>query len=94
MKRSTFEQFDMVRITTTRNVEWMIDVPGKIPDPNGIWSIICTYPQTGELLIQKDTAIIKIPVIDVIKVANFSVGTVFDKLEKSTKKYLEKPKKE
>lgn len=94
MKRSTFEQFDIIRITTTRNVKWMTDIPGQIPNPNGIWSIICTYPKTGELLIQKDTALVKIPAIDVIKVANFSMNTVFERLEKSVEKYLQKPNKE
>jgi hypothetical protein len=92
MKRSTFEQFDLVKITTTKRVKWMMDVPGNSPDPNGIWSIICLYPKNGLLLIQKDTALARIPASDVVKVANYDIENVFDKLKKTGKKYLNQDK--
>lgn len=94
MKRNTFEQFDLVQITTTRHVKWMMDLPGNVPDPNGIWSIVCSYPQNGMLLIQKASALARIPAADVKKVANYEVESVFDKLAESGKKYLKPPNEE
>lgn len=93
MKRTTFEQFDIVRITTTRNVKWLMDLPGQVPDPNGLWSIVCTYPKSGEILIQKQTALARIPISDVVKVANYSLDKVFEKLEETSSSYLKTPRK-
>lgn len=87
MKRNTFEQFDLVKIITTKHVEWMIDVTGT-PDPNGIWSIVCLYPKNGNVLIQKESALVKIPASDLAKVANYNIESVFDKLKESGNKYL------
>ena len=94
MKRTTFEQFDLVQITTTRRVKWMIDTPGNTPDPNGIWSIVCSYPSSGLLLIQKGTALARIPASDIKRIANYNIINVFDKIEESGKKYLNINKKE
>jgi hypothetical protein len=83
MKRTTFERFDLVSISTTQGVKWMVDLPGKLTKPEGIWSIICTLPKSGRLLLQKGTALILIPASDVRKVANYEVGQIFDKLDDS-----------
>lgn len=93
MKRTTFQQFDVVQILTTRNVEWRCDSPGVKTDPNGNWSIVGTMPSEGSLLIQKDTALAKIPASDVRRVANYDVETVFEKINSINRKYLP-PKKE
>lgn len=77
-KRTTFQQFDIVQIITTRNVEWRMDVEGNT-DPNGLWSIVAAYPKSGNLLIQKGTALALIPASDIRKVANYDVETVFEK---------------
>jgi hypothetical protein len=90
MKRTSFEQFDFVRLITTRNVKWMMDVPGQMPDPNGLWNIVCLFPKTGEMLVQKDTALAKVPASDVKKVANFSLEKVFEKMDNSKKRFLDK----
>ena len=92
MKRTTFEQFDIVRLTTTKNVVWMSDVPGSVPDPNGLWSVVCVYPQTGFLLLQKESAMVRAPAADVIKSANFEIHKMYDAVENSGKKYLKSPK--
>lgn len=56
-------------------------MPGKYPDPNGSWTIVCTFPESGTLLIQKETALAKIPAADVIKVANYGIENVFKKID-------------
>ena len=81
MQRTTFERFDIVSILTTKNVKWMCDLPGKYPDPNGSWTIVCTFPESGGVLIQKDTALAKIPAADIIKVANYGLEYVFKKIQ-------------
>lgn len=90
MKRTTFQQFDSVYILTTKNVEWRCDHPGSSTDPRGIWSIVATVPSSGHLLIQKDSALAKIPASDVRRVANYDVETVFEKLDDVNNKYLNK----
>lgn len=88
MKRSTFTQFDLVQILTTRRVQWRCDVKGSKTDPNGNWSIVTTNPKDGTLLIQKGTALALVPASDVRKVANYDVESVFDKIESINKKFL------
>ena len=91
MKRSTFEQFDLVKLNTTRRVKWMMDVSGDTPDPSGAWTIVCLYPKNGMLLIQKGSALVRIPASDVTKVANYDIESVFDKLSESGRSWLNKP---
>ena len=81
MKRTTYERFDLVSLVTTKNVKWLIDLPGKMPDPKGAWSIICIFPKSYELLLQKDSALIRAPISDVRKIANYEIGKVFEELE-------------
>jgi hypothetical protein len=90
MKRTTFEQFDAVNLITTKNVKWLNDHPGRMPDPDGVWSIVCTYPSSGELMLQKESALIRIPASDVRKIANYDVSKVFNKLDSISKKYNQK----
>lgn len=85
MQRTTFERFDIVSILTTKNVKWMCDLPGKYPEPNGPWVIVCTFPESGSVLIQKDTATAKIPASDIVKVANYGLEYVFKKIEELNK---------
>lgn len=91
-KRTTFQQFDVVQITTTRNVQWRTDVEGATTDPNGNWSIVATYPSSGKLLIQKGTALALIPASDIRKVANYDIEAVFEKNEEINNKLLRKRK--
>jgi len=88
MKRTTFQQFDLVRILTTRNVQWRCDTPGTVTDPKGAWSVVATMPSKGCLLIQKENALAEIPASDVKRVANFDVETVFEKIEEINNKHL------
>jgi hypothetical protein len=81
MSRGTFEPFDVVALSTTKNVKWMSDVIGSLPDPKGRWTVICAFPDRT-LLLQKESALIKAPVEDVIKVANYEMMNVFEQLEK------------
>lgn len=89
-KRTTFQQFDLVEIITTRNVTWRTDSEGINTNPNGKWSIVTAYPDSGTLLIQKETALVLIPASDIRKVANFDVETVFEKNDEINKKFLRK----
>jgi hypothetical protein len=82
MKRTTYNRFDLVKLRTTRRVNWLVDQRGQMPTTDGLWSIVCTFPSKGELLCQKGTALIRIPAVDVIKTANYEVDKVISKLTK------------
>lgn len=69
-----------------------MELPGQESDPNGVWSVVCTYPKTGYLLIQKAHALVRVPASDVIKVANFSIEKVFDQIDQSSRDFLRKAK--
>ncbi|MCK9281686.1 MAG: hypothetical protein M0P71_13755 [Melioribacteraceae bacterium] len=81
MLRTTYERFDIVSILTTKGIKWMSDLPGKYPDPNGPWTIVCTFPESGSVLIQKNTTLAKIPASDIIKIANYGLDNVFKKIQ-------------
>ena len=90
MKRTTFQQFDVVQILTTRNVEWRCDDKGSRTDPNGIWTIVAAYPSSGILLIQKENALARIPASDIKKVANYDLEKVFQEVDKINKRVFRK----
>lgn len=79
--RHTFEQFDIVTIITTLGVRWMVDHPGADPKPDGNWSVVCCFPESGELLLSKDTTTCRIPIANVKKIANYDVVKVFKKIK-------------
>ena len=63
------KQFDQVRLTTTKNVRYLNGPAGRTPDPQGTWSVIGNIGD--DLLLAKDSTIIKIPHLDVIVVAEY-----------------------
>jgi len=61
------EQFDQVRIRTTRNVTYLSAPPGTNTTPDGIWSVVSAIDKT-DLLLAKSNIIIRIPATDVLKI--------------------------
>ena len=74
------KQFDQVELLSTRHITYLSDRPGQIPSPHGVWSVIGIID--GTLLLSKGTALVRVPIIDVRKVANYDLDTVFTALEK------------
>lgn len=62
------EQFDLVRISTTKNVNYLIGPPGTMPDPNSIWTVIaCVGP--NDILLSSGKFVCKIPKSDLVILA-------------------------
>lgn len=74
-------------------MEWRCDEKGVSTDPTGVWAIVVTYPSDGTLLVQKDSALVRIPASDVKRIANYDLEKVFQKVDDINNKYL-KPKKD
>lgn len=85
--RKTYERFDLVSIITTRNVKYLNDVFGKMPDPNGVWTVVCTFPKNGDLLIQKERAVVRIPASNIRRIGSYDPQRVFDNLEKLNERF-------
>ena len=62
-------QFDIVEIKTTKNVKYLSSVKGYVPDPRGLWSVV-GFIKT-DVMLCKDSAIIKIPYQDVVLKASY-----------------------
>ena len=72
-------QFDQVQIVTTKNVCYLSAPPDVVPDPSGVWSVAAIINDSEVLLIKKN-ATIRIPMMDVLKIAEFELNNVFNRL--------------
>lgn len=70
-----FKQFDRVQLRTTRNITYLSSLPGTNPSPQGVWSVVGVVG-TNELLLAKNTTIVRVPVTDVLKVADHNLNTL------------------
>ena len=62
-------RFDQVRIKTTKHVNYLSAPDGESLDPKGIWLVAGVVG--NELLLTKNSIVIKIPPTDVIKVLDY-----------------------
>jgi len=69
-----FNQFDIVRLKTVENVKFLSAPAGSKISPKGEWSIVGVVGT--ELLLSKDSAIIKIPYNDVVKIADYNINSL------------------
>lgn len=80
MNNPVFQQLDKVKIVTTTNVSWLSAPPGNATSPKGIWTVVGILG--NELMISKDSTIIKIPIYDVIKVGGYGSETILNDLKR------------
>jgi hypothetical protein len=62
-------RFDQVRITTTKHVNYLSAPAGVLLNPNGIWLVAGVVG--NELMLTKDSIVIKISSNDVVKVLDY-----------------------
>jgi hypothetical protein len=77
-ERPLLQQFDQVHITTTKRVSYLSDKQGNAPSPHGVWHVVGFVD--GEALLSKNTALIRIPINDVKKVAEYNPEHVVNML--------------
>lgn len=85
------QQFDQVELLTTKGVTYMSDRPGNAPSPHGIWNVVGIIE--GEALLAKESALIRIPINDIKKVATYNPAVVMDMLKGVTGRGQEKEKR-
>lgn len=68
-------RFDQVRILTTKNVTYLSAPLGSKISPQGLWSVTAIIGE-NELLLAKQSALIRIPATDVLVTASYSVETI------------------
>lgn len=64
-----FKQLDIVQLITTRNVIYMSGPQNAHVKPHGQWSVVSNIG--NELLLSKDSTLIRIPSKDVVKIASY-----------------------
>ncbi len=74
-----FKQLDQVRIITTANVGWVSATPGQVANPKGIWIVVGILQDA--LLLHKDETLAKVPIIDVVKVAEYNISQPLKAIE-------------
>ena len=71
-------RFDQVRLLSTKNINYLSAPPGAQTDPSGIWSVCAVVG--NELLLVKNNVIIKAPLANVLKIADYDLSRLFSTL--------------
>ena len=71
-----FKQFDIVQLKTTKRVVWKSSPPDSDINPKGDWSVIGSIGV--ELVLCKEGSIIRIPLEDVEKIADYNINKFFE----------------
>lgn len=89
LKKTKIGRFDQVRIITTRNVTYLSMPPNEEVSPKGIWSVAAVVDD--ELLLVKQSAVIRIPATDVLMIADYDIEKITSKLGKLSYGQKEEP---
>jgi hypothetical protein len=73
------KQFDLVELTSVKNIKFLSGPSGKPATPQGFWSVV-GFVGT-DIVIAKDATIVRAPLSAVIKVASFN--TSVDQLKRT-----------
>lgn len=83
-----YRQFDQVRLRTIQNVKYLSAPPDQPVVPAGIWSVAAVIVnddgKTHDLLVIKQSATIRIPAKDVLKVAAYDINAITQPLGRMT----------
>lgn len=64
-------RFDQVRLLSTKNVNYLSAPPDEQVSPDGLWSVCAAVGD--ELLLVKNSAVIKAPLTNVLKVVDYDI---------------------
>ena len=73
--RTKVARFDQVKILTTKNVTYLSAPLGNKVSPTGLWSVTAIIGE-NELLLAKQSAVIRIPATDVLITASYSIEKI------------------
>jgi hypothetical protein len=75
------KRFDLVRIKTTKNITFLSGPASRPANPNGIWVVYAGVDDDEIILTRKET-IIRIPITDTIRVAEYGLEHAFESIKK------------
>ncbi len=81
-----WNQFDIVRIVSTKRVQYLSAPAGTQVTPRGDWSIVGFMG--GDAVLAKNEVLIRIPINDVKKVITYDPDWFYKRLATATKKKL------
>lgn len=76
------KRFDLVRLKTIQNIAWVSGPQGRPASPQGIWSVVAGV-DTTKLMLAKDETVIQIPMEDVVKVADYGIEHVMERIKQA-----------
>jgi hypothetical protein len=81
-----FQQFDQVRLRTTKNVKYLSAPPDTVVSPKGIWSVaaVVKVEDAYDLLLVKNSVTIRIPAVDVLKTVAYDIAEITHQLGRFT----------
>ncbi len=71
----SIKRFDIVRLLRQDNVDWVSGPPGRAATPDGNWIVVAGI-DNNKFLLAKEETIIRIPTVDVFKVASYDISEV------------------
>lgn len=74
------KRFDLVRLKTVQNIAWVSGPKGRPASPKGVWSVVAGV-DTTKLMLAKDETVIQVPMEDVIKVADYGIEHVMERVK-------------
>jgi hypothetical protein len=80
-QKTKIGRFDQVRVITTKNIYFMSAPSGTPVAPDGIWSVVSVIGPS-DLLCVKDNIVIRVPIQDVLKIGDYDVSKIYEKLGK------------
>lgn len=85
-------RFDIVQIKTTKNINFVSGLKGKIPSPHGNWSIVGFIGT--DAIISRDSTTVRVPIQDVRIIAKLNTESLIRELgDKRGKKGKENKRK-
>ena len=74
------KRFDIVRLKTIERVTWLSGPASRPASTQGNWSVVAGIGD--EVLVAKDETIARIPITDIIKVADYGIEHAFNSIKK------------
>lgn len=78
MDNIEYRQFDIVRLRHTKNIKYLSGPRGRATSPKGEWSIVGFIDR--EAILAKQNTIIRVPVSDIARIAEYNKDALLDKL--------------
>jgi hypothetical protein len=79
------KRFDIVKIKTIKNVNWVSGPAGRPASPKGNWSVMAAVDD--DYMIVKDQTVIRIPKNDVALVIEYDLDKAIDSIKKKRIKH-------